>query len=88
MSLGCRTAPRSWTLALPNEVGPLLWIRTELALSRRLGFVHSGRKGEAMLRGKFIRKEVRDGILFMLIAVLMALVGVAVVIEVAEPVIA
>jgi len=41
-----------------------------------------------MLRGKFIRKEVRDGILFVLIAVLMALLGVAAVIEVAEPLIA
>jgi hypothetical protein len=66
----------------------LLWNRTEPALSRRLGVVRSRRKGEAMLRGKFIRKEVRDGILFVLITVLMALFSVAVVIEVAEPMVA
>jgi len=41
-----------------------------------------------MLRDKFRRREVRDGILFMLIAVLMALFGVAVVLEVAEPLVA
>jgi hypothetical protein len=66
----------------------LFWNRTEPALSRRLGFVRSRRQGEAMLRGKFIRKEVRDGILFVLITVLMALFSVAVVIEVAEPLVA
>ena len=41
-----------------------------------------------MLRGKFIRKEVRDGILFVLITVLMVLFSVAVVIEVTEPMVA
>jgi uncharacterized membrane protein YobD (UPF0266 family) len=66
----------------------LFWNRTEPALSRRLGFVRSRRQGETMLRGKFIRKEVRDGILFVLITVLMALFSVAVVIEVAEPLVA
>jgi len=67
---------------------PLLWNRTEPALSRRLGFVVPVVKGEAMRRGRFIRKEVRDGILFVLITVLMALFSVAVVIEVAEPLVA
>jgi hypothetical protein len=41
-----------------------------------------------MLRGKFMRKEVRDGILFVLITVLMALFSAAVVIEVAAPLVA
>ena len=41
-----------------------------------------------MLKSKFIRKEVRDSILFVLVTVLMALLGAAVVIEVAEPVLA
>jgi len=41
-----------------------------------------------MQRGKFIRKEVRDSILFVLITVLVALFGVAVIIEVAEPLVA
>lgn len=41
-----------------------------------------------MRRGRFIRKEVRDGIFFVLITVLMALFSVAVVIEVAEPLVA
>ena len=41
-----------------------------------------------MLKGKFVRKEVRDSILFVLITIFMALLGAAVVIEVAEPVLA
>jgi hypothetical protein len=41
-----------------------------------------------MQRGKFIRKEVRDSILFVLVTVLVALFSVAVVIEVAEPLVA
>lgn len=41
-----------------------------------------------MQRGKFIRKEVRDSILFVLVTVLVVLFSVAVVIEVAEPLVA
>ena len=64
------------------------WNRTEPAQMRRLGFVRPRHKGDAMLKSKFIRKEVRDSILFVLVTVLMALLGAAVVIEVAEPVLA
>ena len=66
----------------------MLWNRTEPALLRRLGFVRSRHKGEAMQRGKFIRKGVRDGILFALITVLMALFSLAVIVELAEPLVA
>ena len=62
----------------------MLWNRTEPALLRRLGFVRSRHKGEAMLRGKFIRKGVRDGILFALVTVLMALFSLAVIVELAD----
>jgi hypothetical protein len=41
-----------------------------------------------MQRGKFIRKEVRDSILFVLVTVLVALISVAVIVEVAEPLVA
>jgi len=55
---------------------------------RRLGFVRSRHTGEAMHRGRFIRKEVRDSILFVLVTVLVALISVAVIVEVAEPLVA
>jgi len=41
-----------------------------------------------MLRGKFIRKGVRDGILFALITVLMALFSLAVIVGLADPMLA
>ena len=41
-----------------------------------------------MLRSKFMRKEVRDGVLFVLITVLAALFSVALIVEVAEPLLA
>lgn len=81
-------APRFATLPLPNEVGPLALEPYRARALRRLGFVRSHHTGEAMQRGKFIRKEVRDSILFVLVTVLVALFSVAVVIEVAEPLVA
>jgi len=41
-----------------------------------------------MQRGKFIRKGVRDGIFFALITVLMAIFSLAVIVELAEPLVA
>jgi hypothetical protein len=41
-----------------------------------------------MQRGKFIRKEIRDSILFVLVTVLVALFSVAVFVQVAEPLVA
>ena len=41
-----------------------------------------------MQRDNFIRKEVRDSIPFVLVTVLVALISVAVIVEVAEPLVA